>query len=120
MTAMLHGEGGNLNSFIRLIHKEMDKNSIKPNRIVEDLVVFAVKDGFYDARNRVVIIKLANFIGVPLELVELYEHSLVEMLSNELNTENDDEQKRRNLNKKIKKYALIALASVGGGVIIGM
>lgn len=45
MKAMLDGEGGDLNSFIRLIHKEMEKKSVEPNRIVQDLVIFGVKDG---------------------------------------------------------------------------
>lgn len=48
MKAMLVGEGGNhqaLNSFIKLIHNEMEKKKIEPTRVVEDLVVFAVKDG---------------------------------------------------------------------------
>ena len=50
MKAMLEEEGGDLNSelnsFIKLIHKEMEKNSIEPNRIVQDLVIFGVKDGW--------------------------------------------------------------------------
>lgn len=116
---MLNGHGGDLNSFIKLIYKEMKKHSIKPDRLVEDLVVFAVKDGVYDARSRVIIVKIANFIEVPLELVEVYENYCVQMLSNKLSTENVEEQKQRNLNKKIKKYALITLATVGGGVIVG-
>lgn len=68
---------------------------------------------------RIVICKLALFIGVALELVETYEQSLVEMLSNEVNVEDDAEVRKRNLGKKIKRYTLIALASVSGGVILG-
>lgn len=120
MKAILNGDGGDLNSFIRLIHKEMDKKSVEPSRIVQDLVIFGVKDGVYDARLRVVICKLAIFMDVPLELVESYEQALVEMLSNETNSEDDEEVRRRNLGKKIKRYTLIALASVGGGVILGL
>lgn len=49
MKAMLDGEGGDLNSelnsFIKLIHKEMQKKSIEPIRIVQDLLIFGVKDG---------------------------------------------------------------------------
>ena len=75
--------------------------------------------GVYDSRLRIVICKLANFIGVSLELVELYEQSLIEMLSKEVKSEDDEHVRKRKLNKKIKRYTLIALASVGGGVILG-
>lgn len=119
MKAMLNGDGGDLNSFIRLIHKEMEKKSVEPTRIIQDLVIFGVKDGVYDSRLRVVICKLAIFMGVSLELVETYEQALLEMLSNEVNAEDDEEVRKRNLGKKIKRYTLIALASVGGGVILG-
>jgi len=67
----------------------------------------------------VVICKLANFLDVSLESVESYEQSLVEMLSNEVYSEEDEQIRKRNMNKKIKRYALIALASVGGGVVLG-
>ncbi|KAH7637741.1 duf726 domain-containing protein [Dermatophagoides farinae] len=126
MIAMIDGEGGaDLNSFIKLIYKEMDKKAMKSTQIVEDMVVFAVKDGNYDARMRVVLIKLANFLGSSLEYLELSELSLVEMLSTaEVKNNNDDDddqrQRRRNQTKKIKRYALIALASIGGGAILGL
>ena len=67
-----------------------------------------------------VLCKLALFIGVPLEEVELYEQSLVQMLTNDVKSEEDPDARRRNMNTKIKRYTLIALASVGGGVILGM
>ena len=124
MIAMIDGEGGaDLNSFIKLIYKEMDKKAMKSTQIVEDLVVFAVKDGNYDARMRVILIKLANFLGSSLEYLELSELSLVEMLSTAEVKNNDDDdqrQRRRNQTKKIKRYALIALASIGGGAILGL
>lgn len=120
MIAMIEGEGGgDMNSFIKQIYKEMDRKSVEARQIVEDLIIFAVKDGKYDARLRVILVKLANFIGISLEYVELSELSLVEMLSTEINSENDEETKRRNQNKKIKRFALIALASIGGGAILG-
>lgn len=119
MVMMLDGEVGDLNSYIRLLHKEMEKKNVQPARLVQELIVLAVRDGVYDARLRVVILKFANFIGVSLELVELHELALVDHLSNETNKEDEDVKRKRNLNKKIKRYTLIALASVGGGVIIG-
>lgn len=119
MVMMLDGEVGDLNSYIRLLHKEMEKQNMQPARLVQELIVLAVRNGVYDARLRVVILKLANFIGVSLELVELHELALVDHLSNETNKEDENVKRKRNLNKKIKRYTLIALASVGGGVIIG-
>ena len=49
MKVMVEGDqrdlSSELNSFIKLIHREMEKKSVEPNRIVQDLVIFGVKDG---------------------------------------------------------------------------
>lgn len=79
--------------------------------------------GVYDARMRVLIIFVADLLRVPLPLIELYEESVVEMLSEEIPEQTDQEIKlkqRRDRNKKIKRYVMIGLASVGGGAIIGL
>ncbi|CAG2116706.1 unnamed protein product, partial [Medioppia subpectinata] len=49
--------------------------------------------------------------------------SVIEMLSEYIPPQNDDEIKikqKRERNKKIKRYVMIGLASVGGGAIIGL
>ena len=113
--------GADLNSYIKLIHSQMSKKNIPEEKLVQDLVVFGVHDGVYDARLRIVICKLAKFLDVPLQMVEVYEQSLVEMLSNDSNDpEQDEQKKKRDMNTKIKRYAMIALASVGGGVLLGL
>ena len=115
------GGGGDLNSYIKLIHDQMSKKKIPEEKIVQDLVIFGVHDGVYDARLRVIICKLAKFLDVPLQMVEVYEHSLVEMLSGDsTDPEQDEQKKKRDLNTKIKRYTMIALASVGGGVLLGL
>ncbi|KPM02347.1 DUF726 domain-containing protein, partial [Sarcoptes scabiei] len=125
MRVMLNdGDCADLNSFIKLIYEEMAKKEVFSNQIVDDLIIFAVKDGIYDARLRVIIIKLSNFIGSSYEYLELSENSLAEMLwvkmNNPYTNENDEENRKRQKNKKIKRFALIALASIGGGTILGL
>jgi uncharacterized membrane protein YdbT with pleckstrin-like domain len=69
------------------------------------------------------ILYIAELLGVPLPVVELYEESVVEMLSEYIPEQNDEEikmKKKRERNKKIKRYVMIGLASVGGGAIIGI
>ena len=78
--------------------------------------------GVYDSRLRVLILFISQLFGVPLPIVELYEESVIEMLSEYIPEQNAEEikiKKKRERNKKIKRYAMIGLASVGGGAIIG-
>jgi hypothetical protein len=78
--------------------------------------------GVYDARLRVLILHISGLLGVPVPIVELYEESVIEMLSEYIPQQNDEEIKikqKRERNKKIKRYVMIGLASVGGGAIIG-
>ena len=63
-----------------------------------------------------------KLFGIPVPIVELYEESVIEMLSEYIPEQNDEEIKikqKRERNKKIKRYVMIGLASVGGGAIIG-
>lgn len=79
--------------------------------------------GVYDARIRVLIIYVANKLQVSLQLVELFEDSVVEMLSSESPSETEEDVKakqRRKRNKKIKRYLMIGLAGIGGGAIVGL
>ena len=79
--------------------------------------------GVYDARIRVLILYIANKLRVPLQLVELFEESVVEMLSNEMPSECEEDIKakeKRKRNKKIKRYFMICLAALSGGAIIGL
>lgn len=69
--------------------------------------------GVYDARMRVLILYIANLLRVPVQLVELFEESIVEMLSSELPPETEEdvrEKARRQRIKKIKRYCMIGLA----------
>jgi len=62
---------------------------------------------------RILILYIANLLKVPVQLVELFEESIVEMLSNELppETEEDTREKaKRQRMKKIKRYCMIGLA----------
>ncbi|CAG2123546.1 unnamed protein product, partial [Medioppia subpectinata] len=110
----MDGEGGDVDAFIALIREE---STLKSScvRISEELVLFAVKEGVYDSRLRVLILHISGLLGVPVPIVELYEESVIEMLSEYIPPQNDDEIKikqKRERNKKIKRYVMIGLASV--------
>nr|CAD7433662.1 unnamed protein product [Timema monikensis] len=79
--------------------------------------------GEYDARMRVLIRHMSSLLHVPLELVEIYEESVVEYLREEQQELTEVEKKevsRRQRNKKIKRYAWISLATIGGGAVLGL
>ncbi|XP_022251668.1 transmembrane and coiled-coil domain-containing protein 4-like [Limulus polyphemus] len=123
MKAILQGDsGGDFETYVALLREEpaLKENCLK---VVEELILVAVKEGVYDARMRVLILHVAWLLKVALPLVELYEDSLVEMLSKDGPQQSDEEKQdaaKRKRNKKFKKYFMIGLASVGGGAVIGL
>ncbi|XP_015585021.1 transmembrane and coiled-coil domain-containing protein 4 isoform X2 [Cephus cinctus] len=95
--------------------------------IVQDVVLNALRNGIlsgeYDARHRVLARRIAELLKVPFDLVELYELSLVERLSQKVEPQTEKEQKdakHREKIKKIKRYASIGLATITGGTLIGV
>ncbi|GFT41052.1 transmembrane and coiled-coil domain-containing protein 4 [Nephila pilipes] len=122
MYAFLGGEGSDIEPLIFALKKEPALNG-NCLRVLEDLIVFAVEGGVYDARMRILILHVAWLLRVALPLVEIYEESVVDMLSREVQEISEDEQKanaRRKRNKKIKRYLLVGMATIGGGAVLGL
>lgn len=122
MEALMGGEGGEMEPFIHVLKEEPGLNG-NCLRVVEDLILFAVQGGVYDARMRVFIFYVAWRLRVSRSLVEMYEESVVEMLSQEVHEQSEEERKeiaKRKRNKKLKRFLMIGLATVGGGAVIGL
>lgn len=123
MEAFANGLGGEgAITFVDLLLKEP---ALKDNQILitQDLVSFSLKDGRYDARARALIRHITWLLRIPFEELEMFEESLVETLKE--NKEKDTEefeisQKKKDRKKKLKRYFLIGLATVGGGTVIGL
>ncbi|OQR80254.1 transmembrane and coiled-coil domain-containing protein 4-like [Tropilaelaps mercedesae] len=123
MFALLCGEaGGSLEPYISILRDE-PALQLGFMRLIQDLVVFAVHRGVYDARMRVFLLYTARQLEVSLALVEMYENSVVQFLSRD-NVQHSDSERReiakRERNKKIKRYLMIGIATVGGGAVLGL
>lgn len=91
--------------------------------IVQDLVTFAVQGGCYDARIRVLITHVTCLLQVSVDLLEMYEESVLEYLTMEHvppSEEEELEKSKRNRYKKIRRYTAIGLATLGGGAVLGL
>ncbi|XP_031142490.1 transmembrane and coiled-coil domain-containing protein 4 [Sander lucioperca] len=90
--------------------------------IIQDLVSFSVKDGQYDARSRVLIRHVSCLLRVFPQQLEEFEETLGERLR-EAGEESEEESSlrlRRERGRKLRRYLLIGLATVGGGTVIGV
>ncbi|XP_028266644.1 transmembrane and coiled-coil domain-containing protein 4 [Parambassis ranga] len=90
--------------------------------IIQDLVSFSVKDGQYDARARVLIRHVSCLLRVSPQQLEEFEETLGESLR-EAGKESEEESSRRQKKergRKLRRYLLIGLATVGGGTVIGV
>ncbi|KAE8293147.1 Transmembrane and coiled-coil domain-containing protein 4 [Larimichthys crocea] len=93
-----------------------------PPPIIQDLVSFSVNDGQYDARARVLIRHVSCLLRVLPQQLEEFEETLGEKLR-EAGEESEEESSRRlkrERGRKLRRYLLIGLATVGGGTVIGV
>ncbi|KAI5755000.1 hypothetical protein M8J77_013236 [Diaphorina citri] len=109
----------NCDAYIELIKSEANLCAI-----LHDLVALAVKQGEYDSRWRVLIQHLSRQMQVDLEMVETFENSIAEALSlqheHEMTKEEEQGAKSRRKRTLAKRYAMIGLATIGGGALIGV
>ncbi|XP_026576991.1 transmembrane and coiled-coil domain-containing protein 4 [Pseudonaja textilis] len=94
----------------------------QPGSIMLDLVSFSLKDGSYDARMRVLVSHMAGLLTIPLAELEDAEDYLLECLKDEKEAESemDEDKRKKERRKRLKRYLLIGLATVGGGTVIGL
>lgn len=105
----------------------LQDKEIKDNKkmLVKDLVSWAVvsSKGKYDSRSRILIRHITWQLPLQLEVLEEIEQHLLEMLSERTDEEkkvNQQERQKSEKRQKFKRYALIGLATAGGGALIGL
>ncbi|XP_077998407.1 transmembrane and coiled-coil domain-containing protein 4-like [Glandiceps talaboti] len=122
MNALMSGMGSeSLDAFVDTLRKDpVLKNN--PLLLPEDLVTLSVQNGGYDARMRVLIFHVAWHLRIRWKHLEKFEEILVRMLKEheEETEEQKVEREKKEKKKKRKRYALIGLATVGGGAAIGL
>ncbi|KAK1801811.1 hypothetical protein P4O66_022466, partial [Electrophorus voltai] len=91
-------------------------------RVIQDLLSFSVKDGQYDARARVLIRHVSCLLRVCPQQLEDFEETLGERLSEggEESEEESSRRRKKERGRKLRRYLLIGLATVGGGTVIGV
>uniref|UniRef100_A0A493T6A9 Transmembrane and coiled-coil domains 4 n=1 Tax=Anas platyrhynchos platyrhynchos TaxID=8840 RepID=A0A493T6A9_ANAPP len=123
MTAFASGLGGEgTETFAQLLLKDPILKD-NPVVIIQDLLSFSLKDGYYDARARVLICRIIWLLRIPLEELEALEESLLESLKEQKEEESESAEvsrKKKERRRKLKRYLLIGLATVGGGTVIGL
>ncbi|NWY00443.1 TMCO4 protein, partial [Nothoprocta ornata] len=81
------------------------------------------KGRYYDARARVLICHIMWLLRIPSEELEALEESLLESLKDQKEEESETAEvsrTKKERRKKLKRYLLIGLATVGGGTVIGL
>ncbi|CAN2388022.1 transmembrane and coiled-coil [Pristimantis euphronides] len=123
MEAFASGLGGEGTDTFTNVLLEDSVISTNPTIITQDLVSFCLRDGFYDARSRVLISHVSWLLRVPPETMELSEESMLESLKKYTEEPSESVQasrRKKESRKKMKRYLLIGLATVGGGTVIGL
>uniref|UniRef100_UPI00358F1DF2 transmembrane and coiled-coil domain-containing protein 4 isoform X2 n=1 Tax=Myxine glutinosa TaxID=7769 RepID=UPI00358F1DF2 len=115
-----HGSEG-IASFVEQICSDpaLEIGSIQ---LCQDLLSFALRDGCYDARARVLIRHVAQLLHVSNAEVDSVEEQLVQSLCAALpeNEADRTSRLRHEKKKKFQRYFLIGLATAVGGTVIGL
>uniref|UniRef100_A0A452IPK8 Uncharacterized protein n=1 Tax=Gopherus agassizii TaxID=38772 RepID=A0A452IPK8_9SAUR len=123
MTAFTSGLGGEgAETFAQILLKDPVLAN-NPVIITQDLVSFSLKDGYYDARARVLICHVTWLLRIPLEELEVLEESLLESLKEQKEEESETAEasrRKKERKRKLRRYLMIGLATVGGGTVIGL
>ncbi|CAK8683718.1 unnamed protein product [Clavelina lepadiformis] len=106
-----------------LLQDEKVKQNI--HILLNDMVMWAVTSsgGRYDARSRFVIRHVTWQLHFKYEDFENIEELIIEMLKNCTEKEKSEQEatrKKNARNRKWKRYALIGLATAGGGALVGL
>ncbi|XP_018428146.1 PREDICTED: transmembrane and coiled-coil domain-containing protein 4 [Nanorana parkeri] len=123
MEAFASGLGGEGTDTFTKVLLEDSVMKEKPTIITQDLVAFSLRYGYYDARSRVLISHVSWLLRVPPETIELSEESLMESLKESTEEPSESAQasrRKKESRRKLKRYLLIGLATVGGGTVIGL
>ncbi|XP_068018808.1 transmembrane and coiled-coil domain-containing protein 4 isoform X1 [Melanerpes formicivorus] len=123
MTAFASGLGGEgTETFTQVLLKDPILKA-NPSGITQDLLSFSLRDGYYDARARVLICHITWLLRIPLEELDVLEESLLESLKEQKEEESETAEvsrRKKERRRKLKRYLLIGLASVGGGTVLGL
>ncbi|XP_065343645.1 transmembrane and coiled-coil domain-containing protein 4-like [Cloeon dipterum] len=126
MESLVEGQGSQTyQAYVELLLVEPPIKA-NPVIIIQDMVLFGIKTGQYDARTRVLVSHVAGLMGAPAALARLAEEALGQSLLNSqteeeaLSPEQQQIALKRQRRRKFKRYALISLATVGGGALLGL
>ncbi|XP_036369347.1 transmembrane and coiled-coil domain-containing protein 4 isoform X2 [Octopus sinensis] len=121
--AFLEGHGSDeVDPYIEvLLREEVLKDSLLP--LVVELIPLLINNGRYDARSRVLAKHLAWLFRINWDDIIDFEKTYSEQLKTDayrVSQEEAEEKSKRARNNKFKRVALISLATVGGGTLIGL
>ncbi|EFX72133.1 hypothetical protein DAPPUDRAFT_326548 [Daphnia pulex] len=121
---MLESESGHTRDpYVQMLLEEPEFHG-DGTRVVYDALQWALVLGHYDARIRVILHEWATqLFGLSVEHFEMLEDAIVHRVERGLATktlQEEEREKKEMKMKKVKKFAWIGAASVGGGVLVGL
>ncbi|GAA96521.1 uncharacterized protein L969DRAFT_493762 [Mixia osmundae IAM 14324] len=88
-----------------------------------DLFLALIADSVYDARSRVLLCRMAEHLGLEWMDVVRFERRLTEAMDIQesvKNSKQDEVLEQRRVKGKSKRYVMMGLATLGGGLVIGL
>ena len=89
-----------------------------------DLFLVLIADSVYDARSRVLLEKIGNYMGIPWLEICKFEKKVTDALevqeAAEQNWSEEEHMENRRKAARNRRYMMMGLATIGGGLVIGL
>ncbi|KAG0246717.1 hypothetical protein B0O80DRAFT_445771 [Mortierella sp. GBAus27b] len=87
--------------------------------LIADLFLISISDCVYDARSRVLLKTIGHHLGLDWDEIVLFEKSIMKQLQSTEGILKPDTKSRNNESRK-KRMIMMGLATVGGGLVLGL
>jgi len=87
--------------------------------LIADLFLISISDCVYDARSRVLLRAIGKHLGLDWNEIVLFEKSIMKQLQSSDGLMKPDTQSRNNETRK-RRMIMMGLATVGGGLVLGL
>ncbi|KAF9936934.1 hypothetical protein BGZ65_001938 [Modicella reniformis] len=87
--------------------------------LIADLFLISISDSVYDARARVLLKAVGNHLGLDWNEIVLFEKGIMKQLQSNDGLLKPDTKSRNNESRK-RRMIMMGLATVGGGLVLGL
>lgn len=125
MLLLMEGEVelDNFENFVDCINNEEVVQKLGKWIIIQNLLILSINTGIYDARSQALLKQLSIYLGIENQVLRSLEENIEKVFDETTYQQSileTKEKEKLDRNRNIQKVALISLATITGGALIGL